>query len=144
MLGNPLVTLPDLSPLQPKDNGNAGAGGPGRLSALNLPTLPAQPAWLQVQLSASTQDQSLRSSKTRGTPPTAQTQRVSVGSHSIFSSRGKIRLHCHLLGVTSNSIWWQMTLNFSGFCLHLSSTGAIGLWHRVQFMMGIEPTALRM
>lgn len=44
-LGNPPVTLADLSPPKPEDNGSAGSGGPGRLSAqppaaLPAPTLP--------------------------------------------------------------------------------------------------------
>lgn len=39
-LGNPPVTLADLSPLQPEDNRSAGSRGPGRLSAQPLAALP--------------------------------------------------------------------------------------------------------
>lgn len=58
-LGNPPLTLADLSPPQPADNGSARSGGPDafqgdkgcccRSSA--RPTPPAQPSWPQGQLS---------------------------------------------------------------------------------------------
>ena len=43
-LGNPPVTLADLSPPQPEDNRSGGSGGPGRLSAQPLCQLPGPPA----------------------------------------------------------------------------------------------------
>lgn len=60
-LGNPPVTLADLSPPQPEDNRSGGSGGPGRLSAQPLCPLPAPPpaaclaqsSWPQVQRASS-------------------------------------------------------------------------------------------
>lgn len=151
-LGNPLVTLSDLSPLQPKDNGNAGAGGPGRLSApwpeaLPTSTLPIQPYWLhQVQLSASKPDQSPRPSKTRGIPPTAQAQaqRVFVGPYGTFSSRGQMRFKCAFLAegdlqlyTAANDLDLLMLLSplFKYWCHRHVTSCSVCAWYRTQGIM---------